>query len=110
LREVLAIARRLGDVRMEGTQLTLLGWVGWLLGDGARAEPLLKQGLDLARKAQNPDDIGLALRVLGEIERSRGRRGQAIHYFQESLGPLGRTHPDEDVAHVQELLRQLYRR
>jgi len=81
--------------RQEREQLFDLGKKAYEEGDYAKAEPLLKQGLQLAEKAGARAGQADFLNLLGLVCYSRGEMQKAMEYYQRAL-PLYQNYPSKD--------------
>jgi ADP-ribosyl-[dinitrogen reductase] hydrolase len=81
----LALARDIGDRRMEGAQLGSLGNAYFALGEVAKATGLLEEALAITREIGDREGEGKHLSNLGFIYRLEGHIDQAIRFSEEAI-------------------------
>jgi predicted ATPase/class 3 adenylate cyclase/Tfp pilus assembly protein PilF len=84
LEKVLAAGETLAD-GLRAKLLNSLGGIAYQQGDWARAVAALEEGLALARRAANPDELGRALSNLGMVLSESGDPARAEALFEEAL-------------------------
>ncbi len=81
----LALRRETQDLLGESHALRNLGDLFCAVSDYDRAEPLLQEGLRLARQLQHKQAQEALLVALGQMERNREHYDAAINYYNQSL-------------------------
>jgi predicted ATPase/DNA-binding SARP family transcriptional activator len=74
-----------GDTSARAEALTRAGSIAYLQGDYAQAEPLIQQGLTIARAMGDSSGICAALHYLADVAVARNDNGAARAYHQEKV-------------------------
>jgi predicted ATPase/DNA-binding CsgD family transcriptional regulator len=97
-RQVIEIERELGDTYLLGVSLSTYSTVAMNLGDFAKADAMLTEGLTLLRDHGDPYRIGQALNYRGDLARCERNYRQARSAYEESARYFRESHADRDLA------------
>jgi non-specific serine/threonine protein kinase len=86
-----ALARELGDLRLLSTLLSFMASALLMAGDVTAAETLAAEGLEAARKSEDPVAVGVATGMLGWRLSMHGRYDEADAHLEEGLALLRKS-------------------
>ncbi|HVO42816.1 MAG TPA: helix-turn-helix domain-containing protein [Aggregatilineales bacterium] len=92
LKEAVAIAREVGDLRELVQAVRYLGSVLYCLGEYELAASSLEESLALARKMQDIYGVYFSLTYLGDVALKQGNPKRAQWLYQECIDPLKKRH------------------
>ena len=94
----LAVSRRVGARREEGTSLNALGLVAATRGDPDQGIAQLRAALEIAREVQSPYSVGAAYVNLSHVLAFAGRLDECAELCREGVGELSRFGQDRQFG------------
>ena len=108
-KEALEIFERIGDTVGQGRSLITLAWVLYSNSQLNTAEEVASRAIQLLPEKGQEYQVCQSHRILGDIYRSQGDKGEAIHHFETALAITSHFNWNDQALWVHYSLAQLSR-